>query len=243
MARPVLMYHSVAPGPGPADRAYNISPSRFWQTVDLLRRLGLAASVELDIAPKARTAVITFDDGYEDLYTEVFPRFQAMGLKAVVFVVADRLGRPMDWNPAIRKMLMTVAQMQEMHAHGFRFGSHTLSHCDLAAATPSVLREEIRGSKARLEDILGAPVTLFSYPWGRVNAQVRDAVAEAGFIAACTTESRLNRGGDDPLLIPRLTVSDMDTAVGLAVKLFTGRDPAHITPSRAWRWMKRRAVS
>ena len=40
MARPVLMYHSVAPDPSPADWDYNISPPRFWQTIRLLKRLG-----------------------------------------------------------------------------------------------------------------------------------------------------------------------------------------------------------
>jgi peptidoglycan/xylan/chitin deacetylase (PgdA/CDA1 family) len=233
------MYHSVAPGPGPADREYNISPPRFWQTIALLGRLGLTASVALDAAPAARSAVITFDDGYEDLYTEVFPRFQAMGLTAVVFAVAGKLGGAMDWNPAVRKPLMTAAQMREMQAHGFRFGSHTMSHCDLANAAPEMMREEIGGSKARLEDILGAPVTLFSYPWGRVNARVRDAVAEAGFTAACTTEPRLQRTADDPLLIPRLTVSEMDSAAGMASKLLIGRDLTGMTPGRAWRWLKR----
>lgn len=243
MARPVLMYHSVAPGPGPADRDYNISPPRFWQTIDLLRRLGMTASVELEAPPSSRTAIITFDDGYEDLYTEVFPRFQALGLKAIVFAVPGKLGQPMDWNPAIRKTLMTAAQIREMHAYGFRFGSHTLSHCDLAGAAPNVMRAEITGSKARLEDILGAPVTLFSYPWGRVDARVRAAVAQAGFTAACTTEPRLHRGGDDPLLIPRLTVSEMDTPLGMASKLLTGRDLTGMTPARAWRWLRRRVFA
>ena len=240
MARPVLMYHSVAPGPGPADRDYNISPPRFWHSIALLRRLGMTVSVELQAPPSPRTAVITFDDGYEDLYTEVFPRFQALGLKAVVFAVAGKLGGAMDWNPAIRKTLMTAAQMREMHAYGFHFGSHTLSHCDLASAAPDVMRDEITGSKARLEDILGAPVTLFSYPWGRVNARVRGAVAEAGFTVACTTEPRLNCGGDDPLLIPRLTVSEMDTSLGMTSKLLTGHDLTGMTPVRAWRWLRRR---
>jgi peptidoglycan/xylan/chitin deacetylase (PgdA/CDA1 family) len=137
---------------------------------------------------------------------------------------------------------MTQSQIKEMHRHGFRFGSHTLTHCDLTSAASGVMREEIVGSKHRLEDLLGAAVTAFSYPWGLVNERARAAVAEAGYTSAVTTESRLRRDGDDALLIPRLTVSELDTPLGLVSKLLTGRDFARATPSRAWHWIQRRAL-
>ncbi len=240
MARPVLMFHSVAPGPGAHDIAYNISPSRFWRAINLTRRLGLVTT-DLQVPPGPdRQTIITFDDGYLDLYTEVFPRFQDLGLKAVAFVVVERLSQAMDWNPAIRKKLISANQMQEMHRYGFRFGSHTLTHCNLAEAAPGTVRKEVADSKARLEDILGGAVEMFSYPWGRVNERARAAVAEAGYRCAVTTESRLNRSSDDPFLIPRLTVSELDTPLGLASKLLTGRDYRQMTPAHAWRWCRRR---
>lgn len=230
------MFHSVAPDPSSIDAHYNISPARFWHAISIARSLGFSFVTKLDVAER-RQLVLTFDDGYEDLYSEVFPKFLEMGIRGIAFIVVGKMSQLMDWNPAIRKRLMTPSQMQEMHRHGFSFGSHTLTHCDLAGASPGMMRKEIFESKQRLEDLLGAAVTAFSYPWGLVNSQVREVVAEAGYTNAVTTESRLQRDNDDTLLIPRLTVSELDSSLGLISKLLTGRNFARLSPGRAWRRM------
>lgn len=241
MPRPVLMFHSVAADVTEQDVSYNISPARFWRAIDLIRYFGFSpvTTVE-DRTHNRREVVMTFDDGYKDLYSEVFPRFLELGIRAVAFVVVDRLSQTMDWNPAIRKQLMTASQMQEMHRHGFRFGSHTLTHRDLTASAPDIVRKEIFESKARLEDLLGDAVDAFSYPWGLVNPLARAMVAEAGYKCAVTTVSRLSTLKDDPLLIPRLTVSEQDTAMSLATKLWTGINYSNVTPSRVLQWYMRR---
>jgi peptidoglycan/xylan/chitin deacetylase (PgdA/CDA1 family) len=46
-------------------------------------------------------------------------------------------------------------------------GAHTMTHPALSALPVASQREEIQRSKARLEDILGQPVTSFAYPYGK----------------------------------------------------------------------------
>jgi peptidoglycan/xylan/chitin deacetylase (PgdA/CDA1 family) len=102
------------------------------------------------------------------------------------------------------------------------------------------LRKEIFESKAKLEDLLGDTVDAFSYPWGQVNPLARATVSEAGYKCAVTTVSRRSTRNDDPFLIPRLTVSEQDTAVSLAAKLWTGINYSNVTPSRVLQWYMRR---
>jgi peptidoglycan/xylan/chitin deacetylase (PgdA/CDA1 family) len=76
-----------------------------------------------------------------------------------------------------------------------------LTDCPAAA-----LREEVCASKKRLEDRFGVEVTDFCYPYGACDERVRDAVAEAGYRTATTTQFGLVRAGDDPFMLRRVLV-------------------------------------
>ena len=75
-----------------------------------------------------------------------------------------------------------------------------LTQLDLKAA-----REEICASKRLLEDTFGVPIRHFCYPYGDWNPAIRDLVAEAGYVTACTTEFGVNKPGDSPLSLKRIT--------------------------------------
>ncbi len=51
--------------------------------------------------------------------------------------------------------LMSAQRLREVHADGITIGSHTANHTKLRRASRVVLRQELRDSKAALEDILG----------------------------------------------------------------------------------------
>lgn len=68
----------------------------------------------------------------------------------------------------------------------FEIGSHTLNHVDLTKVSLSEAKQEIEGSKAYLEDLLGHNVPMFCYPSGRFNQDIKRIVRDSGFIAART---------------------------------------------------------
>ncbi len=70
----------------------------------------------------------------------------------------------------------------------FEIGSHTLSHPDLTKVSLSEAKKEIGSSKTYLEDLLGHPVFMFCYPYGRYNDRLKEIVKEHGFIGARTCE-------------------------------------------------------
>ncbi len=77
--------------------------------------------------------------------------------------------------------LKTLAQTMEI-------GAHSLTHPKLATIPADDAKQEIQGSKKRLEDILQKPCTMFCYPKGNYNDAVKTLVKVAGYKGARTVE-------------------------------------------------------
>jgi peptidoglycan/xylan/chitin deacetylase (PgdA/CDA1 family) len=92
-------------------------------------------------------------------------------------------------------------------------GSHTVSHPVLAALPVAAQIDEISGSKARLEQLLGHPVPSFAYPFGGRSHYTDETVAavrEAGFECACSNFPGVVEPGTDYFQLPRFLVRDWD---------------------------------
>lgn len=85
---------------------------------------------------------------------------------------------------------------------GMEIGGHTMTHPDLTSLDDDQLKWELETSKAQLEDYVQRPVRTFCYPFGYFNRRVRDAVRNAGYELARTTEAFRTTTGPDPLLVP-----------------------------------------
>lgn len=131
---------------------------------------------------------ITFDDGYRSVYTKAFSVLQYYGMKATVFLtVGDRVtAKPNDYLPSFNgRSMLNWNEIREMQRLGIEFGAHTCTHPDLTRIPPHLVKKEVCGSKAIIEDALGKAVSCFSYPYGRYNQQVRNIVREH-FSCACS---------------------------------------------------------
>ena len=168
--------------------------------------------------------LLTFDDGYDDLYDELLPLAIEHRYTPVIYLVVDRIGASNVWdqeNGLRARNLLTLAQIREMQKHGFEFGSHTLTHPWLPDLPDAQVRCEVSDSKSRLEDMLGVEVASFAYPFGGVDRRVRAAVADAGYKLAFTTLPGLN-WWNDPLCQRRAEVNDDMSTLDFIFKLRTG---------------------
>lgn len=78
--------------------------------------------------------------------------------------------------------------IQDLARH-FEVGAHTLTHPNLTKLDGHALQEEIKGSKAYLEDILQKEVIMFCYPKGMYSEKVKKVVQDANFSGARTVEN------------------------------------------------------
>jgi peptidoglycan/xylan/chitin deacetylase (PgdA/CDA1 family) len=214
----ILYYHSVSDAPIRAA----VAPAAFERQMQYLSRspyrlLALGDAVRQLLAQGTLppdSLAVTLDDGFADNYEQAFPLLSRYRIPATIFLTVGYIGtgrlptlsrtehvpRPLDW-----------AQVREMHAHGVEFGSHTMTHPMLSEVSLDEARRELVDSRRVLEDRLGAPAGLFCYPRGDFSEPVKQAVREAGYVAACSTLPGLNGRHPDLFALRRTYVSRRDT--------------------------------
>ena len=151
---------------------------------------------------------ISFDDGFQDVFENAPAVLNEHRFTSMQFLVANCLGQTSIWQAPsgeIPGKLMDREAVREWLAAGHQIGSHTLTHPFLSRIPIEQAKEEIIGSKKKLEDLFGLETAHFCYPYGDCNAAVRDLVKEAGYRTACTTQFGVNRRDTDRYSLRRLT--------------------------------------
>ena len=105
----------------------------------------------------AKGVFISFDDGYEDNYTNAFPIIRAEGVKATFFLPSSLISKPNRMN---------VNQLKEMAAYGMCFGSHTVNHQELDKLSDDQIKKEMNDSKYVLQHDYGIKIESLAYPGG-----------------------------------------------------------------------------
>jgi peptidoglycan/xylan/chitin deacetylase (PgdA/CDA1 family) len=157
-----------------------------------------------DMMQKGSTEYVslTFDDGFESLYSVVFPILLKYRLPFTAFIPSSFLGR---------QGYINYNQLKEIATSGYcEIGAHTRSHQKLTQLSTQELYSEISGSKNDLEALLGKPVVSFAYPFGKIEDVCPEAKVickEIGFQFALSTERGFISELTDPYWTPRICVS------------------------------------
>jgi peptidoglycan/xylan/chitin deacetylase (PgdA/CDA1 family) len=126
----------------------------------------------------------------------------------------------------IPRVMLSWDEVREMHHLGMTIGSHTMTHPNLPNAGLDDSRRELMQSKSRLESMINAPVTMFSYPNGGAERyctpELKRVVAEAGFDAATTSRNAFATANSDVYALERIEVEERlaDLVFALEVERF-----------------------
>lgn len=170
---PVLAYHSIASGEP-------IDPERFHRHAAALARSGLPslAGGVLDRAPGG--VLVTFDDGFADLWTHGLDALERWDLRAVVFAIPSRAG---DGPPRARGRVAWPGGAAGAHAEAARAG----------APHPAFLRWSELEALER-----SGRVDVQSHSWGHAMGWISDEIT--GF--------HLGRSGRAHWTLPQCTGGD-----------------------------------
>ena len=186
---PILMYHYIRPAPSIytdyLGYRLTVTPGDFTTQMDWLASSGyhpvdfndLRSYFSGAVPLPAKPVVITFDDGYADLYTTAYPILQVHKFKAVAYIVTSFVGQA---------SYVTAAQVQEMDRHGIQIASHTVDHANVAKASLYWATAQLAASKTWLENLTGHSVVDFAYPSGKYSATAIAALQATGYDTAVT---------------------------------------------------------
>jgi peptidoglycan/xylan/chitin deacetylase (PgdA/CDA1 family) len=221
---PILMYHHLEAlsGDAASDPDYQqlfVAPQAFREQVAYLKDNGyhtitfaeLVGAFNGEVSLPTNPVIITFDDGWDDIYNVAYPILREQGMRATFFI-------PTNWIENLEGVV-SWAQLEEMSAGGMEFGSHSFTHPYLTTADPDWMKYEIERSKSQLEEHTQKTVTAFAYPYGLYDDNVIAAVREAGYLTACTIDAGATAEADELLTLPRLWVYDWTDLQGFAALL------------------------
>ena len=202
---PVLMYHDIKVVPL---NGFDVTREDFKKQLDWLQQhhyQTLSMDEYLAILASGqpfpeKSVLLTFDDGYEGVYTQAVPELIQHQMKATFFVFKNGIDTKLEGYP-----YLTAQELKEMAANPlFSIESHTISHPDLTVLPAEQLQQELTASREYLEKITGKSCRALAYPYGRSNPQVIAAVRAAGYQAAFSIADSDGAGFDTCYTIPRI---------------------------------------
>jgi peptidoglycan/xylan/chitin deacetylase (PgdA/CDA1 family) len=163
--------------------------------------------------------VLTFDDGYEDMYTDAVPALLSHHYRGVFFIITGMIGgRYMTWN-----------QVHLLDDYGMQIASHTVHHINIGQPPAyTSTQKELLDSKNTLQSQLGGPIQFFCYPTGEPfhhdsyyerQLVLADLLAD-GYVGATLDPFSFNgtiQNAQTPYQLPRIRVNG-----GEALQAFAG---------------------
>ncbi len=230
----ILLYHHVSNTTPPST---SVSPDRFEEHLDFLERQGYVVLPLQEIVEAltsgaglaAKAVGITFDDGYESIYTEALPRLERRGLPFTVFVstqaIDDTYANFMTWD-----------ELRDLESRGGTIANHGRAHAHLirreageaAGDWRRRVSDDILTAQGRLDAELDRPLRLFAYPYGEFDASLEVIIADLDLIAFGQQSGPIGAVSDRRQLARFPMATGFDSLSSLAEKLRTRPLPVEV---------------
>jgi len=195
-----ICYHAVTKSPLELAK-YTISEKELEEDIKYFTKNGteIVTPSEMYHKNKKNSVILTFDDGYEDFYTVVFPLLKKYNVKAVVYIISSRINKKgylKDW------------QIKELDASGLvEIGNHThIIHMypyrkqDYANSN-TLVNDFVADAKEcddRLKKILGHGIESLAYPSGQYTAALDKAIrTKLGYTTTFATDFGIIKNNTD----------------------------------------------
>lgn len=208
---PVLMYHAVNSNVW-GHRDLFVSPEVMEQHLVYLLENGfdLIHFEDLDhLEQFDKPVILTFDDGYLDNFTNLYPLLEKYDAKATIFVVTSSIGK--------YETSMIPQQVKQLSDSGLvSIQSHTVSHRVLAGLDAQSQEAELERSRLYVARMTGRQPFVISYPTGAYNNDTLEQ-AENYYRFAVTVEPGDYVTGSGRYTIPRYNIRHTTTLEELAL--------------------------
>ena len=156
-----------------------------------------------------RTVVITFDDGYRNIYKNALPVLEKFGFFATIFLTVNYIHEFSDDSTYLSPQEIVSIKQSGL----FDFGCHGLTHKALVILNDRKLDKEISYAKSKLEQLIQNKIELFAYPFGHsksYNPHIIEKLKSEGYIGSFTGIFGLNDINKNRFLLRRNRISWLD---------------------------------
>ncbi len=196
----VLMYHSI----GENKLFFTVKEKCFEEQLRYLRNSGREIIKLSELLKRIKkgedirgNVVLTFDDGYRDNYSRVFPLLAGYGIPVTIFVATGFISGKFRTSEGNELEMLNNEEIREMKKSGLvEFMPHTESHCLLDRMDGERGYEEAEKSRRYLEEVTGEKADILSYPKGKRNKNLTKMLEDGNWLGAVTVEEGIIRKGD-----------------------------------------------
>ena len=213
---PILCYHNIREFSNTASavmKTNTVKPAAFAAQMKTLADEGyetilpeqLYNYLAFDGPLPKKPIMITFDDTRIDQFTIGAAEMKKYGFKGVFFIMTVAINRP---------GYMTKEEIKSLSDDGHVIASHTWDHHMVTKYSGEDWNTQFVKPKAKLEDIIGKPVTDFAYPFGLWNTAAIPELKKSGHKMAYILSTK--RDSIDPLYtIRRIIISGTSSTQGM----------------------------
>jgi peptidoglycan/xylan/chitin deacetylase (PgdA/CDA1 family) len=226
---PIFMYHHVSNKPTQTllDYSLTVTTTEFNAQLDWFQAQGYHTINMTELfdalydgkALPPHPMILTFDDGYEDMYTDAVPALLAHHYRGVFYIITGMIGgRYMTWS-----------QVRALDGYGMQIASHTVHHINIGQPPAyTTTQKELLDSKNTLQAQSDVPIQFFCYPTGEPfhhdsyyeqQLVLADLLAD-GYVGATLDPFSFNgtiQNARTPYQLPRIRVNG-----GESLQAFTG---------------------
>ena len=219
---PILSYHSISD----EQSSISLSTNIFEKQIIFLKKLSYETVNFDEIDPNKKNQIIlTFDDGYKDIFINALPILKKYNFKATCFFVTNLIGKNNNWDNKKEnykiKELMNPDDIKKWYENGMSVQSHSHNHLDLTKLSNMEIINELEYSKKYLKEKFNIKSDVFCYPFGKVNRNVYEITKKIYKNAVTTNRSRYNINKHNRILIPRIDMGKKISLIKLYLKLKT----------------------
>lgn len=189
---PILLYHRI----DQEELSTSTAPAVFASHLEWLSEHGWRSltAAELDFYAArgkcipAKSFLLTFDDGYESVFSDALPILKSLNFGALCFLSTKSIRHAVRSDSSVSQGdpgFLSWQQARELQSGGWmEFHSHTHEHRSLLDLTRSELTQDLATSLDCLTHELRLPSSHFrhlAWPWGESHDESRQIAARFGF--------------------------------------------------------------
>lgn len=210
MKIPVLMYHSISE----QDNKSSLSPYNFDKQMKFMKNMGFQTTHLKTLNYKKKQFVITFDDGYEDIFINALPILLKYDFQAICFFVTESIGKTNIWDSNLKNFnemkIMDKKQIKSWSDNGMLIGSHTKNHANLKNLSYDEKYLQMSEPVNYFKDNFDINIEYFSYPFGSYDSKCLEISKDLYNYSFTTKRSRFNPSIHSTNEIPRVPINKKD---------------------------------